>query len=193
MYGMAPGGCSGVAVQDEWLDAAEEAKRGRLRWLASDDGVTPSAADARPPADPEEEELPGPRKPPPHGHAAVGCTIGVWWIDDAQYYFGRVQEYDPETSEGLRHTCPAAHGLTAHHRTLNSCTLWQRMECDPDTKEGTYTTHDPPGCAMDAFGETVFHVQTPCVSSCLWPHCLTLVPFGVKCQPAASAPQLSCS
>ena len=62
--------------------------------------MTPSAADARPPADPEEELL-GPRKPPPKGHAAVGCTIGVWWIDDAQYYFGKVLEYDPDTSESL--------------------------------------------------------------------------------------------
>lgn len=93
------------------MDAAKEEKHGRLRWLASDDGVTPSAADARPPPDPEEEleqqqgqeprQLPRPKKPPPQGHVAVGCTIGVWWIDDAQYYFGKVMEYDQETSERL--------------------------------------------------------------------------------------------
>ena len=86
--------------QDEWIDAAREERHGRLRWLASDDGVTPSANDARPPADPEEEPQ-QPRKPPPHGAAAVGSTIGVWWIDDAQYYFGRVLEYDRDTSEAL--------------------------------------------------------------------------------------------
>ena len=108
---------SGMRVQDEWVDAAEEVKRGRLRWLASDDGVTPSAADARPPADPEEEP-PGPKKPPPQGHAAVGCTIGVWWIDDAQYYFGRVQEYDPETSENL-HTTHLHHSVAYSSAPLN--------------------------------------------------------------------------
>ena len=89
-----------LLTQDEWLDAAREERHGRLRWLASDDGVTPSANDARPPADPEEEPQ-QPRKLPPHGAAAVGSTIGVWWIDDAQYYFGRVLEYDRDTSEAL--------------------------------------------------------------------------------------------
>ena len=88
----------GLPFQDEWLDAAREERHGRLRWLASDDGVTPSAAEARPPTDPE-EEAPNPGKPSPQGYAAVGCTIGVWWIDDAQYYFGKVQDYDPDTSE----------------------------------------------------------------------------------------------
>ena len=102
-------------MQDEWLDAAKEERHGRLRWLASDDGVTPSAAEARPPADPE-EELPGPRKAPPKGHAAVGCTIGVWWIDDAQYYFGKVQEYDPETSECI-HTVHIYH----HKTSFSAC------------------------------------------------------------------------
>ena len=116
-----------AAVQDEWLDATEEARRGRLRWLASDDGVTPSAADARPPTDPEEEQLPGPRKPPPQGHAAVGCTIGVWWIDDAQYYFGRVQEYDAETSENTPQAsscCSRPGCLIPLGRECLRCTAW---------------------------------------------------------------------
>ncbi len=111
--------------QDEWIDAAEEAKHGRLRWLASDDGVTPSASDSRPPADPE-EELPGPRKPPPQGHAAIGCTIGVWWIDDAQYYFGKVQEYDPDTSECIH----AAHVLHLMASLLAAAAeFWRILGC----------------------------------------------------------------
>ena len=120
-------------AQDEWVDAAREEKHGRQRWLASDDGVTPSANDARPPADPE-EELQQPKKPPPQGQAAVGSTIGVWWIDDAQYYFGRVLEYDRDTSETLSY-------LSEHSQDFLRVLTWDRAE-------GTGLPHEIPPLLM---------------------------------------------
>lgn len=70
-----------------------EERFGRLRWLAADDAVAPSASEAAGAADADA----GPRVPPPEGNAALGCRVSVWWIDDAQYYRGTVKEFDPET------------------------------------------------------------------------------------------------
>ncbi len=88
-----PNTVSITPVQDEWLDTETEEKFGRLRWLASDDSVTPSARDAAPP---DLEEV-GPSGPVPSGNKAIGCRIGIWWIDDAQFYYGAVRQYDTET------------------------------------------------------------------------------------------------
>ena len=55
--------------------------------------MAPSASEAAGAADA------GPRVPLPEGNAALGCRVGVWWIDDAQYYHGTVKEFDPETGK----------------------------------------------------------------------------------------------
>ena len=80
-------------MQDEWLETETEERFGRLRWLAADDAVAPSASEAAGAAEADA----GPRVPPPEGNAAIGCRVGVWWIDDAQYYSGTVKEFDSET------------------------------------------------------------------------------------------------
>lgn len=80
-------------LQEEWLETETEERFGRLRWLAADDAVAPSASEAAGAAEADA----GPRVPPPEGIAALGCRVGVWWIDDAQYYSGTVKEFDPET------------------------------------------------------------------------------------------------
>jgi hypothetical protein len=55
--------------------------------------VTPSALEATPP----DLELPAPGGPVPGGAKAVGSRVGVWWIDDQQYYYGSVRQFDAET------------------------------------------------------------------------------------------------
>lgn len=56
--------------------------------------MTPSAVEAAPP----ELDKAGPSAPPPPaGTKAVGSRVGVWWIDDAQFYYGTVRQFDAET------------------------------------------------------------------------------------------------
>jgi hypothetical protein len=93
-----------LPVQDEWLDTAAEEKFGRLRWLAPDDAITPSAVEARPPGEPDQARVDAEAaQPHAEGAAAVGQRIGVWWIDDAQFYHGVIRQWDAET--GVRAAC----------------------------------------------------------------------------------------
>ena len=103
--------------QDEWLDTEAEEKFGRLRWLAPDDAVTPSALEAAPPApgEPDQDsERRGAAEPPPDGAEAVGRRVGVWWIDDAQFYTGIVRDYDRGTG-----ALPVYQAFSCDHMVLS--------------------------------------------------------------------------
>ena len=63
--------------RDEWLDTAAEEKFGRLRWLAPDDAITPSAVEARPPEEaPDQAPAADDERRHPEGADAVGCRVG---------------------------------------------------------------------------------------------------------------------
>ena len=36
-------------------------------------------------------------EPAPSGNLAVGWNVAIWWKDDACFYKGQVQEYNPDS------------------------------------------------------------------------------------------------
>lgn len=103
-------------TQVEWLDCAAEEKAGRLKWVPKDQPVASSAQEAeealqQAAARPRigrrergagEEGTPGESvgpQPETGGEALVGRRIGIWWPQDACFYYGSLEAF----AEGEAH------------------------------------------------------------------------------------------
>ena len=113
--------CACMSTQMEWLNLEAEERGGRLRWVATSEGVASSAQEATP-ASPGEQHRPrighrqrssgagtgtpgvsmGP-EPESRGAELVGRRIGIWWPEDACFYYGEVEAF----SAGARSSLPA--------------------------------------------------------------------------------------
>lgn len=86
-------------TQAEWIDLLEEDRRGRVRWqnpkMSANLRAAPQEGKSRPPPPIIQDALGG--AAPPQGNAAAGWRIAVWWKDDACFYRGAVQGFDPES------------------------------------------------------------------------------------------------
>ena len=113
-------------VQSEWLDLKEEDRVGRVRWedkaMSTHIRHEAKAKGAPPPFEPD--ALRG--APPPKGQEALGWRVGIWWRDDAAYYYGMIEEFDSES--GVRSAAVCIMSLESSLCLLRraSLSLWLR-------------------------------------------------------------------
>ena len=102
---------SRVLLQMEWVDVEAEEKANRLRWVAASEPVASSAVEYDPTGLLQERPRIGHRhrssagaatgtpgvsmgpEPEARGSELIGRRIGIWWPEDARFYYGSVEEF----------------------------------------------------------------------------------------------------
>lgn len=88
-------------MQSEWIDLIEEDRSGRVKWENSK-----LSANLRDSGENKKKKPPPPigkdarqGDPTPTEKSATGWKISVWWKDDARFYPGMIESFDPESGE----------------------------------------------------------------------------------------------